>query len=472
MLRFLFSAGAVFILVLSMCLLPQTASARRCGMKMPETLLALYQNSDAIYIGTYDKTLDGEVVEDTADYSAVAIHKHFTITSTLKGVNRKFFVLDDRDYRYKNVAPEPEAAVSEDGAENSAVEEEVVYTGEEEEDFSTPLESGDNVLLFLRNGDEGTPVLTDYVDGIKKLPAESIAVYEARIKDLSSIFAAKKVSEARILDWLIRCAEDPATRWEGTYELLQGVRIQNAQEQAAERRKERQAKGLPPEEEAVEEEIGEPDEAESRPSKNVDVSKFVKMLDTNHKQTLANILLNPKYEKTQANGKSKEIAGDRELIELVSFWGDPRLLGFLLDKLRAGSDDPEYAAGTMATIAEILGDDEAESIASKYSSNAYEEGDAVVEEEDSDEEETGQIAAPVDVDESPVPEDSELPAEGIPAEAPDKKSPAGVPAVDDKILAKKQTYKELRTELMQKFLARCETVIAEQDAAKIAKAEH
>lgn len=467
MLRFLFSAGAVFVLVLSTILLPQTASARRCPVKEPETLLSLYQNSDAIYVAAFDKTVEGEVVESNDDYTSVEIRKHFTISRTLKGESRKFFVIEDRDYRYRSVETqiEPEATVEEpdnaepesEPAEEAVVEEQVESLPEVEEEFedSRELKPGDTLLLFLRNGEEGkAPILTDYRDGIKKLSTEKIGVYEDRINDLNSIFAAKKVSEARVLDWLIRCAEDPVTRWEGTYELLRSVRSKKWRDDAEQQIKARIANGLPVEEQPV----GNDNEAEveAKNAKYVDNDVFATLLDTNHKQTLANILLNFKSET-----KGKEYTpGNRELVQLVAQWGDPRLIGFLLDGIRAGADDTSDTAEAMEMVADILKDDEVTRLSEQYGETAYESDDDAVE------------AAAADAEEDDVekPDDETVPDE-VPAEetenptpeAQDESDAAKTPAV------KKMTYKELRTELMQKFLSRCDRVLAERNGEKVAK---
>ncbi len=178
MLRSLFSAAAIFFLLFSICFLPASVAARRCPVKMPETLLSLYQNSDGIYIATFDKTVDGEVAESTADYTALNIKKHFSISSTLKGESRKFAVIDDTDYRYKGTAETPGEPLEEEESEDP--------------EASIGLKPGDTLLLFLKNGDEDdSPQLTDYRDGTKKLSMEAIAVYEARIKDLNDIFSSK-----------------------------------------------------------------------------------------------------------------------------------------------------------------------------------------------------------------------------------------------------------------------------------------
>ncbi|NOT47335.1 MAG: hypothetical protein HOP17_06245 [Acidobacteria bacterium] len=461
MLRFLFSAGAVFILVFSMCLLPQTASARRCPVKEPETLLSLYQNSEAIYVATFDKTVEGEVIESNDDYTSVAISKYFTISSTLKGENRKFFILEDRDYRYKTATQEVEVLTDKEEPEaaeeqTETVEQEPQVLVEEEEVDSAELKNGDTLLLFVKNGEDGeAPTLTDYRDGIKKMPTEKIGVYEARINDLNSIFSAKKVSEARILDWLIRCAEDPATRWEGTFELLRSVRNQKWREEAEQGRKERVESGSPNDEIAAADE----EEQQSEESGNVDADIFAKMLDANHKQTLANILLNfgSGGHAVKDSGKDEYVPGDRELIQLVAQWGDPRLIAFLIDRIRAGSDDASDTAEKMQMVAEILKNESVSDIAEKYSQTAYEDDDDTVEGK-----------APADgpnipevepVPDTVPPDQSENPVKEDPA-APDAKGSEEKPEI------KKVTYKELRTELLQKFLAECDKAIAERDSAK------
>ena len=452
MLRSFLSAAAIFVLLFSGFFLPASVSARsRCPVKEPETLLSLYQNSDSIYIATFDKTVDGEITESTADYTSIKINKHFSISSTLKGESRKFVAIEDTDYRYKNIAETPE----------------VPEIDEESEDpeASVALKPGDTLLLFLRDGEgdedeEASPQLTDYRDGTKKLSMEEIGVYEARIKELSDIFSAKKVDEASIVAWLVRCAEDPVTRWEGTFELLQSFQSMEWREQAAAERKARIARGEPVEEEAVEtetanEEGEEGEEEEVR--KNVDTSVFAKLLDANQKQNLANLLLDRPAPADDKDTKIKQIAGDAELLELVKRWGDSRLIGFLLDRLRANSSEPYIASQTMTTISEILGDEKIKEIADKYNQIAYEAEEETVtdsDEADADKPELKQKEAGTETTDNPK----------------GSKTPAvvevGTPAVDPKDgkeAPKKITYKELRNEILQKFLQRCETVIAAEE---------
>lgn len=460
MFRPLLCAAAIFFLLFSTCFIPANVSARsRCETKMPETLLSLYQNSDSIYVATFDKTVEGAVIEDSADFSTINIKKHFSISSTLKGESRKFFVLDDQEYIYKNTTETPAT----DGESEEA----------DDPEASPILGAGDTLLLFLKNGDEGAaPTLTDYRDGTKKLSMEHIGIYESRIKELSSIFSAKKIDEAKIVDWLVRCAEDPVTRWEGTFELLQSFQNMDWQEEAAEQRKARIERGESVEVEADgESEVRGNENLEEDTGKNVDTSSFAKLLDDNKKQTLANILLNRPAPAADDKEKS-EVAGDEELIELVKRWGDPRLVEFLLDQLRTGGGEPYLAARIMKTIAEILDDKEIEAIAEKYGENSYEDDTSEVEAE------PGDVAATVNETAESI-EPADVPtAAGIAVES-EKESVVAADDIAEPESAdvdgpktKKITYKELRVGMMENFLKRCEIVMTENERDQAVKSDN
>ncbi len=469
MLRFLCSACAILVLVLSMCLLPQTAAARsRCPVKEPETLLSLYMNSDAIYIAAFDKVVPDEKVETNDDYTIVTLNKHFTVSTTLKGQSRKFFVQEDREYHYKPAESEVQAeAEKEQAAEPEAAEERTAAESEPEEEVSeeeeapdpNELRSGDTVLLFVNEADKDEAArITDYRDGIKKMSAEDIAVYESRIRELNSIFAAKKVNVQHVIDWLVRCAEEPATRWEGTYELLRSFRFQHWREEAEKEYKDRIAKGLPVEERAEESE----EEGETAAEKNgdrVDRMGFARSITGNQKQTLANILLN--FASSKTAGKREYVHGDRELIQLVAKWGDPRFVGFLLDQIRNGSADTSDTTENMELVAEILNDSEVEAIAEKYGETMYEDDNDIVAAEEEAEKES------VDVEQAEA-EPVEKPAPDVPEKAEPDAQANEAPETDS---VTKQTYKELRAELVAKFIARCDKVIAGGDRAEDAPAK-
>jgi hypothetical protein len=171
MFKTLLSVCSIVVLLLPTLLLPARATA--CPVKMPETLLSLYRNSDAIYVARFAKVDDHEILENTDDRTVVNIRKHFDVSSTLKGEPQKLVVLDERDYRYKPSPADAEAeAETAEGEESGADAEEpaagdVEDEDEDEEDeddrYSRPtLEPGDLILLFVKKDEEtGSIELTD-----------------------------------------------------------------------------------------------------------------------------------------------------------------------------------------------------------------------------------------------------------------------------------------------------------------------
>lgn len=79
---------------------------------------------------------------------------------------------------------------------------------------------GEKVLAFLDQDGKGyrTHALSY---GTKSLKQDDFLIYRARIKEMQDILQLKgeKKKLEQTVDWLVRCIEHPATRWEGTYEL-------------------------------------------------------------------------------------------------------------------------------------------------------------------------------------------------------------------------------------------------------------
>lgn len=234
--KIVLSVVAVFSLLAPALMLSRSAAVTACPVREPETLLSLYRDSDAIFIGRYNGSEEGAEIRDDDTHTAVEIKKHFDISSTLKRKALKTVTLTDSDFRYKDRKAGFET--TEEVQQAQIVPETTLE--ELEEEMSNTMKPGDNVLLFLRIDEESKHFeLTDYRDGMKNLPSEDMDVYETRIKELGSIFAAEKPDPEMIIDWLVRCAEEPATRWEGTYELQQSF---NALEYKTQRDAERNEK--------------------------------------------------------------------------------------------------------------------------------------------------------------------------------------------------------------------------------------
>jgi hypothetical protein len=82
------------------------------------------------------------------------------------------------------------------------------------------FEKNTNVLVFLNKRDKRFFVhALSY--GVKTLNLEEIEIYKMRIKEMQQILTLEDIDEQFIqsTDWLVKCAEYPATRHEGIYEL-------------------------------------------------------------------------------------------------------------------------------------------------------------------------------------------------------------------------------------------------------------
>ncbi|MBL7740572.1 MAG: hypothetical protein JNK14_15240 [Chitinophagaceae bacterium] len=84
----------------------------------------------------------------------------------------------------------------------------------------------EDVLAFLdktKKGDGYSVPALSY--GVKHgLTEEGFRLYTTRIREMQQILQTKegKDQEEKILDWLVTCSENKATRWEGIYELSPG----------------------------------------------------------------------------------------------------------------------------------------------------------------------------------------------------------------------------------------------------------
>src|SRR5262245_9162972 len=88
-------------------------------------------------------------------------------------------------------------------------------------------QEGDAALAFLKRSQRDPGYFTvGYSYGAKSLNNRGIEVYSARIREL---FEIEKQTDPdtrreRLVEWLVRCAEEPATRWEGAFDLFNSHR--------------------------------------------------------------------------------------------------------------------------------------------------------------------------------------------------------------------------------------------------------
>ena len=87
-------------------------------------------------------------------------------------------------------------------------------------------EKGTRVLAFLDRGKGKNAYQTHALSyGSKELTLEALTAYKLRIKEMQQIHTINDSAEKnkKIIDWLVCCAIDSDTRWEGVYELSPGT---------------------------------------------------------------------------------------------------------------------------------------------------------------------------------------------------------------------------------------------------------
>ncbi len=78
--------------------------------------------------------------------------------------------------------------------------------------------AGERVLAFLAHHEEWGWYPIALSDGTKLLEPATLDVYRARIRELAALMEARPKrwhATPEFVEWLVRCAEDPGSRWEG-----------------------------------------------------------------------------------------------------------------------------------------------------------------------------------------------------------------------------------------------------------------
>jgi hypothetical protein len=246
--------------------------------------------------------------------------------------------------------------------------------------------SGDTLLVFLkkREGEKGRKAkdayeVEDPQYGVKKLSEADLGIYLRRIEELAAIMRQDKPVAAEIVEWLVRCVEDPATRWEGAFELetsaAQLLEDNTSESDAADESDESAAGDASVEEAEEQMRKGRPGDEDL----GLD-SRFAVLLTLQQKDRLAAALF---YTETITER-------DFLLVELIRDLGNARLAPFLVSQLRRVEANPTIFAGQIVLImADLLKDDEINRAADEYITKAsYEDSQATEEADESDNDET------------------------------------------------------------------------------------
>jgi len=269
------------------------------------------------------------------------------------------------------------------------------------------FEQGERFLFFLerREGGEGFEV-NDEGYGVKALPDAELKVYRERIKELAAVTREEKENKAALVEWLVRCAEEPATRWEGAYELQRSAvalkweneraaqaaaeadKNEEAEAEEADGEKEEEAEDS--DEESEEEADGEEAETDedAAPEATPDVTlvpnatplwqrpemrftppdtTLVPLLDAGQKRRLADALY----------GVREMEPGENALLDVVKDFGETAFPVFVFAQLRRVEDDPPYAADSwLNALASSLDSKELVQLAEGYARGQFYEAPA------------------------------------------------------------------------------------------------
>lgn len=405
-----------------------TDTTRACPMSMPVPLRNLYVMSDLVVVGSFGETTAVEMTgfEESMPYERYLMRTELKVSSMVKGAgNYSTLHFYHSGWKFNE------------------------RTGH----TLSQYQGDDKLLIFLkrREGGDGYEQ-TDDSHGIKKLTDAALKVYVQRLDELGLIMQQAEPDPARIVEWLVRCAEEPETRWEGLYELSRSNDALLAESLAAEKKQEdakleaeaekgeaNHAVGAEGETGGDDKEpAGEPDDtsaevsyvqASTLPAPSMPIypgpdPNLIKLLTAEQKSRLANMLFSAK------TITHNEIT----LISLVRQWGDPRLVPFVMSQLSGFRDNPPYEVESLVNeLAEILGDKELAKLAESYCEQAaYEDPDPASAD---DEEEAEEVAVAVtETEDGKKEEEEEQPVYGSSAEQ--------------------------RTVRLERFIARAEIVLA------------
>src|SRR5687767_4886678 len=101
--RFLVSANLVSVLFISTLILSKPEPVKACPAPVPMTLLALYLQSDVIFVADVMDEKDGQIENEEEEYYRVEVIRNLKISSILKGKPPRNFSYSDWEYRSKKV---------------------------------------------------------------------------------------------------------------------------------------------------------------------------------------------------------------------------------------------------------------------------------------------------------------------------------------------------------------------------------
>lgn len=309
----------------------------------PATLLKLHQDSELIAIATIGKSRIVKTEDDTQQLQTM-----LQLSSILKGdTNQRAVPL----YH---------------------------WISEEKKD---ELKPGDRLLVFLdqRKSDEGKPMdgfeTHDWSRSIRKLDDDALSIYRQRIEELNSILATETPDEAALIEWMVRCIEEPATRWDGAYELDKRLYALKSLSEKSDTGDSAKLIHQPAADEISKNGESKPETKTNDPATEdiAEPAKFASPLSSGQQARITHALF----------GIDQLAQDDLLLVGLVMDWNEPRLAPYLVTQLqKLIPDAPPLAAEIVSILAEVLDENTVSEAAETYRKNIeYDESEDSLDED-------------------------------------------------------------------------------------------
>ena len=299
----------------------------------PQSLLDLYQQSDLVAIAHVGRSV---VAGTDSEMRTKQIKTELRISSRFKGEDNQQVI----PFYYWRVAGYP-----------------------------AQFNRGDRLLVLLRrraseNGQMPDGYLASgWENSIKELDDDALAIYRQCIEELTAIFRRGNPDPAEIVEWLIRCVEESATREEGVIKLSEILMLQASHRERENMAKSQSVKAEEPagQSEDDEEESNERSDDYDEAKTKKESLKLAAALTQEHKTRMANALFNI----AELN------EGDLKLVNLIHKLGDDRLEPYLVSQLRRVADRaPRFAESLVWMIAGVINDEDLKRLASDYDDSA------------------------------------------------------------------------------------------------------
>lgn len=388
-----------------------------CPIQMPpQPLRTLYKQSARVVVARVGAR---EVLTTEDDMASVRVV--LQVTENVKGTPSKLVHFYHDEYVGKDAGKDDEEVR--------------IFTGSGRP--APQLKSGERYLFFLDSREEGEGYeVNDESYGIKKLSGDDLKVYLERMKELADITRQEPEDKHALVEWLVRCAEEPATRWEGAYELVvstaAAARGDKAEAQGEAEAVQAQAVAETPGASGGDEAQAEllsqapgalgatvtPESIQELPIRRFTAWQGLRdtlpdptlapMLNAVQKQRLADALI----------ASTEPSEGDDFLMQIVKDYGDPRFPNFVLARLHRFEDEaPLEAEQWLRALAASLKNEQIKKLADSYAENATyyeieeeEETEAATQTEaaaESNNAAENEEAASEEVEETPVDQEAE-----------------------------------------------------------------